>query len=153
MLTQSYHFDSKTTTILLCLFTISHACVAFMWALSLSLSPSLTHIHSVNGCSDPLLSPTRHKYSSETPENDAVSYSDAESDSGFESGTHTFISTATNCSHNEFVAVGKSEESESDEDERIEKAILHLDVKVCAHVCIIQYHTFVLMTSKQGDIV
>ena len=92
-------------------------------------------MHSADGYLRPSPSPTRLKHSSETPENDAISYSDAESDSGFESGTHTSSCTseATIASHhNEPVATmsSKSEDSESDEDERIEKAILHLDVKV-----------------------
>lgn len=98
---------------------------------SLSLSP-LFQIYSTNGYLHPSPSPTRLKHSSETPENDAISYSDAESDSGFESGTHaSCISETISGSHSESAAVGKSEDSESDEDERIEKAILHLDVKVC----------------------
>ena len=109
-------------------------------SLSLSLSfpsylPTLLIFSSADGYLRPSPSPTRLKHSSETPENDAISYSDAESDSGFESGTHTSSCTseATNASHrNEPVTTmsSKSEDSESDEDERIEKAILHLDVKV-----------------------
>ena len=112
-------------------------------------------MYSADGYLHPLPCPARLKHSSETPENDAISCSDAESDSGFESGTHTScLSEATNATHNEPVTIGgKSEDSESDEDERIEKAILHLDVKVCdLNVKSTSISSIlVLMTSKEGD--
>lgn len=128
-----------------------------------TILPLLTraHIHhSADGYLRPSPSPTRLKHSPGTPEKYTTSYSDAESDSGFESGTHTScISTATSASHREPVTIGgKSEDSESDEDERIEKAILHLDVKVCLPVYVYLMHSIrvslyvlVLMTSKEGD--
>ena len=66
---------------------------------------------------------------SESSENDEVSCSDVESDSGFESG-HIFISgPGSTCSaRNKAVAASKAH---SEDDRRIEKAILYLDEKVC----------------------
>ena len=66
---------------------------------------------------------------SESSENDEVSCSDVESDSGFESG-HIFVSGSNGSTRSKAVAASKTDSGESDEDERIEKAILYLDEKV-----------------------
>ena len=66
---------------------------------------------------------------SESSENEEVSCSDVESDSGFESG-HIFVSgPGSTCSaRNKAVAASKAH---GEDNRRIEKAILYLDEKVC----------------------
>ena len=79
----------------------------------------------------PSSSLTKFKGFSESSENDEVSCSDVESDSGFESG-HIFVSgPGSMCSaRNKAVAVSKAH---SEDDRRIERAILYLDEKVRMH--------------------
>ena len=100
-----------------------------MTAFSLSLSPlpcMMTHSTENRRPSSSLI---KFKGFSESSENDEVSCSDVESDSGFESG-HIFVSgPGSTCSaRNKAVAASKAH---SEDDRRIEKAILYLDEKVC----------------------
>lgn len=117
------------------------------FTLSLPPSPSLTH--SISGCSHHLSSPTRLTQSSE---NNSVAHSDAESDSGFESAAHVCVSEALD---NGPTAVATSEDSQSDDDERIKQAILHLDVKVWVQLVpfFVPFYTIIVLTSsKESDV-
>ena len=64
---------------------------------------------------------------SESSENDEVSCSDVESDSGFESG-HIFVAGISTSARSKAVAASKANIAE---EKRIERAILYLDEKVC----------------------
>jgi hypothetical protein len=95
--------------------------------------PKKTHTHSTDINRRPSSSLAKFKGFSESSENDEVSCSDVESDSGFESG-HIFVSGpgSTCSSRNKAVAVSKAQ---SEDDRRIDRAILYLDEKVGIHVC------------------
>ena len=85
-----------------------------------------------NACGRPSSSLLKFKGFSESSENDEVSCSDVESDSGFESG-HIFIAGSGNTARSKAVAASKAT---SEEERRIEKAILYLDEKVTKHIII-----------------